>query len=376
MENWHSWQWQLRNQIRTVAELEKYVHLTSEEKAEIEAASQEFGWGISPYYASLMDPDDPNCPVRKQAIPSAQELEDPVGLMDPLGEVTHSPVPGLIHLYPDRVAFTVSSRCAMYCRHCIRKRMVARKETCYDWRAGVEYIRQTPQIRDVLLTGGDPLLLPDATLEMIIKAIREIEHVEIIRIGTRTVCTLPQRITPELVGMLEKYHPIWLNTQFNHPKELTPEAQVAIDRLLRAGIPVGNQSVLLAGINDNLETMRALIQKLVRFRVRPYYMYQCDVLKGTAHFRTPIETGLNIISGLQGFTSGLAIPTFIVDSPGGKIPLHPERLVERGEDYIILRNFEGKTVRLANPANPFLGGNGTKTHEDKNVEMPRVVPLR
>ncbi len=209
-------------------------------------------------------------------------------------------------------------------------------------------------------------------METIIKAIRAIEHVEIIRIGTRTVCTLPQRITPELVAMLEKYHPIWLNTQFNHAKELTPEAQVAIDRLLRAGIPVGNQSVLLKGINDNVDTMKGLVQKLVRFRVRPYYMYQCDVLQGTAHFRTPIETGLNIISGLQGFTSGLAVPTFIVDSPLGKIPLHPERLVARGQDYITLRSFEGRTITLPNPANPFMAGNGSKGHED----IPTVVPLR
>jgi len=374
VENWHSWQWQLRNQIRTVDALRKFVCVSDEEAAGIREAGMEFGWGISPYYATLMDPDDPNCPVRRQAIPSIEELHDSVGLMDPLSEVTHSPVPGLIHLYPDRVAFTVSTRCAMYCRHCIRKRMVNRKETNYSWREGVEYIRRTPEIRDVLLTGGDPLLLPDHTLELILKALREIEHVEIIRIGTRTVCTLPQRITPELVRMLEKYHPIWLNTQFNHVKELTSEAQAAIDRLLRAGIPVGNQSVLLKGINDNVDTMKALVQKLVGFRVRPYYLYQCDVLRGTEHFRTPIETGLNIINSLQGFTSGLAIPTFIVDSPAGKIPLHPDRLVERGLDYIIIRNFEGQTVRLPNPANQFLAGNGTKATEITTCDA-KVIPM-
>ncbi|NLY56110.1 MAG: KamA family radical SAM protein [Firmicutes bacterium] len=367
MENWDSWQWQLRQQIRTVEALRQYVAVSEEEAAGIREAAKEFGWGISPYYASLMDPEDPNCPLRRQAIPSLAELHDSVGLIDPLGEVNHSPVPGLIHLYPDRVAFTVSNRCAMYCRHCIRKRMVNRKEARYNWRDGVEYIRRTPQIRDVLLTGGDPLLLPDHTLEQILKALREIEHVEIIRIGTRTVCTLPQRITPELVGMLEKYHPIWLNTQFNHPKELTPQAQVAIERLLRAGIPVGNQSVLLKGVNDNVDTMKALVQKLVRFRVRPYYLYQCDVLRGTEHFRTPIETGLNIINSLQGFTSGLAVPTFIVDSPAGKIPLHPDRLVERGTDYIVIRSFEGKIVKLPNPPNQFLAGNGSKMVENNKM---------
>lgn len=349
------WRWQLANRIRTIEGLAKYVDLDIRQIQGINQAAQQFQWCITPYYASLMERHNPDCPIRKQAIPSPEELEDEEGNYDPLHEVDHSPTPGLIHLYPDRVAFTVTTECAMYCRHCIRKRMVGKHDarlSLQDLDRGIDYIRRHPEIRDVLVTGGDPLVAPDNWIEQLLKKLRAIDHVEIIRIGTRTPCTLPQRITPQLCEMLSKYHPIWINTQFNHPRELTEEAAAACDRLLRAGIPLGNQSVLLRGINDNVETMKKLVHGLLKMRVRPYYLYQCDVLKGTKHFRTPIEVGLEIIRGLQGHTTGFAVPTFVVDSPIGKVPIALQNLVDRDNESITIRNYEGKVWRLPNPAPP------------------------
>jgi lysine 2,3-aminomutase len=361
----NDWRYQVRNRITTVEELKQYINLTPEEEAHIRLVEQEFSWHISPYYASLMDKDDPNCPIRKQAVPNIAELHDPLGVIDPLDETKHEPAPNIIKVYPDRIAWCVSNQCAMLCRHCLRKRMVAREQEenaegssrAFDFSAhardaALDYIAATPEIRDVLLTGGDPLLYPDDVVEDIVSRLRAIEHVEIIRIGSRTPCTMPQRITEDLCHMLEQYHPLWLNTQFNHPKELTPEATEACARLADAGIPLGNQSVLMRGINDDPETMKALVQGLVKMRVRPYYLYQCQILSGTAHFRTPVETGIEIIRNLRGFTTGFAVPRYVLDTPYGKVPMAPQYMVDRDDEAVYLENFEGKVWREPNPKDP------------------------
>ncbi len=363
----NDWRYQIRNRITTVEELKQYINLTPEEEKNIRLVEQEFSWHISPYYASLMDKDDPDCPIRKQAVPNIAELHDPLGVIDPLEEEKHEPAPNIIKVYPDRIAWCVSNQCAMLCRHCLRKRMVAReqKEADGSQRSGgnfdfsadaldaaLDYIAATSEIRDVLLTGGDPLLYPDDVVEEIVSRLRAIDHVEIIRIGSRTPCTMPQRITEDLCRMLERYHPLWFNTQFNHPKELTPEATEACARLANAGIPLGNQSVLLRGVNDDPETMKALVQGLVKMRVRPYYLYQCQILSGTAHFRTPVETGIEIIRNLRGFTTGFAVPRYVLDTPYGKVPMAPQYMVGRDDEAVYLENFEGKVWREPNPKDP------------------------
>ena len=350
--SWDDWRWQFRHRVRSADDLAAYVPVTDEMRQDIEACSSEFRFAVTPYYLSLIDWSDPNDPIRRQAIPRADELEDPIGAWDPLQEESHSPVKGIVHTYPDRVVFLLTADCAIYCRHCTRKRFVGKggKMTAEDVDRAIDYIRRTETIRDVLLSGGDPLVASDAWLESVISRLRAIEHVEILRIGTRMPVTMPQRITPELCEMLARYHPIWVNTHFNHPRELTPAAAAAVDRLLRAGIPVGNQTVLLKGINDDPEVMRQLVHGLLKMRVRPYYLYQCDLLHGTAHFRTPIEKGLEIIEALQGWTTGFAVPTFVVDTPIGKIPLMPQHLVERGDGYVVLRNYRGEQVRIPNPS--------------------------
>jgi lysine 2,3-aminomutase len=350
-----AWQEQIRNSIRTVDSLREYIHLSPEEAESIHRVADEFSWWITPYYASLMDKDDPNCPIRKQVAPSIAELHDPLGVIDPLQEEQHNPAPNVIKVYPDRIAWCVANTCASLCRHCLRKRMVGRET--FDFspqarQAALDYIAATPEIRDVLLTGGDPLMYPDDLLEGVLSKLREIQHVEIIRIGSRMPCTMPQRITDELCRMLKKYHPLWFNTQFNHPKELTPEAAEACARLASAGIPMGNQSVLLRGVNDDPETMKHLVQGLVKMRVRPYYLYQCQTLSGTAHFRTPVEAGINIIRSLRGFTTGFAIPRYVLDTPYGKVPMAPEYIVDRDDHAVYLQNFEGKIWREPNPRDP------------------------
>jgi len=353
MRNWDDWRWQVANRIATVEQLAEYIDLTEEERKGIAAAGQCFTWAITPYYASLMDREDRRCPVRMQAVPTAEELFDDVGIADPLEEGVNSPVDLVIRVYPDRLAFCVGNRCATYCRHCLRKEtMVGKADVDFSDEKiskGIVYIREHPEIRDVLLTGGDPLLMPDDRIEDIIARIRAIPSVEVIRIGSRTPCTLPQRITPELCRMLEKYHPLYLNTQFNHPKEITPEAEQACARLASAGIPLANQSVLLRGINDDPVTMKTLCRELMRIRVRPYYVYQCQTLKGTRHFRTPIECGIEIMRSLQGYTSGLAVPKYVLDTPYGKIPIAPSYVVGRDEDYMVLRSYDGKIWREPNP---------------------------
>ncbi len=353
MSDWDDWQWQLANRIDTSDKLERYVELTEDERRGVEEASKRFTWAVTPYYASLMDRRDPRCPIRLQAVPTADELFDDIGVPDPLDEGKHSPVELIIRVYPDRLAFCVGNRCAVYCRYCLRKEtMMGKPEQDFsDERVGegIQYIQEHPEIRDVLLTGGDPLLLPDERIESIIARLRALSHVEVIRIGSRTPCTLPQRITPQLCRMLEKHHPIYLNTQFNHPREITPEAEKACALLAGVGIPLGNQSVLLRGINDNAAVMKKLCRELMRIRVRPYYIYQCQILSGTRHFRTPIECGIEIMRNLQGYTSGLAVPKYVLDTPYGKIPIAPNYVMGREGDEMVLRSWDGKLWREPNP---------------------------
>ncbi|MBC8590209.1 lysine 2,3-aminomutase [Wansuia hejianensis] len=354
-EDWNDWKWQVRNRIQDVDTLKKVINLTEKEAQDIEKVLDKFRMGITPYYASLMDPNDPNCPIRKQAVPTIMETyESQSDLEDPLDEDVDSPVPGLTHRYPDRVLFLITDQCSMYCRHCTRRRFAGQKDMGVPRDridAAIEYIRKSPEVRDVLLSGGDCLLVSDELLEYIIKELRNIPHVEIIRLGTRTPVVLPQRITENLVNMLKKYHPIWLNTHFNHSKEITPESIEACRKLADAGIPLGNQSVLLKGVNDCPHIMKELVHKLVKIRVRPYYIYQCDLSMGIEHFRTKVSKGIEIIEALRGHTSGYAVPTFVVDAPGGggKIPVMPQYLISQSPSKIILRNYEGIIATYGQP---------------------------
>ena len=302
---------------------------------------------ITPYFASLIDPDDPNDPIRRQVVPNDAEIVPFTGMMeDSLAEDRHSPVPGLVHRYPDRVLMLVTTQCASYCRYCTRSRMVGDPAATFskaELELQLEYLRKTPQVRDVLISGGDPLTMAPRQLEELLSKLREIPHIEIIRIGSRVPVFMPMRVTPELTDMLQKYHPLWMNIHVNHPNEITAELAEACDRLSRVGIPLGNQSVLLAGINDCPHIFRKLVQDLVRIRVRPYYIYQCDLVEGAGHFRTPVAKGIEIIEALRGHTSGYAVPTFVVDAPGGggKIPLNPNYLLSMSDHKIVLRNYEG-----------------------------------
>jgi lysine 2,3-aminomutase len=351
--DWNDWRWQMRNRITDPAELAVFLGAGNEQAREIAVAAQRFPLAVTPCYASLIDLDDPACPIRAQVVPSVRELTDPRGMPDPLDEVSQSPVPGVVQIYPDRVAFLVSGQCASLCRFCYRKRLFdpdAVPRDSADIEAGLDYIREHPEIRDVLVTGGDPLTASDEWLHGLLSGIRAIPHVEIIRIGTRTPVTLPQRITPELCDTLAEFHPIWLNTQFNHPRELTDEAATAVDRLTRAGIPVGNQSVLLQGINDSPEVMRKLVHGLVRMRVRPYYVFLCHLVSGTSHFRTTVEKGVEIARSLRGHTSGIANPLFILDTPHGKVPIMPGRgITGRDNDGVDVETWNGHTWREWNP---------------------------
>lgn len=353
--DWYNWKWQIANRIETVEELKKYLPLSEEEEEAISKALQKLRMAITPYYLSLIDPNDPNDPIRKRAVPTIHELyQAPEDLVDPLYEDVDSPVPGLTHRYPDRVLMLVTDQCSMYCRHCTRRRFAGETDAPMPMdkiEKQIEYIRNTPQIRDVLISGGDPLTLSDSRLEEIIKRLREIPHVEIIRIGSSVPVVLPMRITPELVNMLKKYHPIWLNTHFNHPHEITEDSKRACEMLADAGIPLGNQTVLLRGVNDCVHVMKRLVHELVKIRVRPYYIYQCDLSFGLSHFRTPVSKGIEIIEGLRGHTSGYCVPTFVVDAPGGggKIPVGPNYVISQSHDKIVLRNYEGVIVTYVEP---------------------------
>ncbi|NLC40323.1 MAG: lysine 2,3-aminomutase, partial [Clostridiaceae bacterium] len=343
-DQWNDWHWQVRNRISSVDELKKYLPLDDDAIAGVEEALKHFRMAITPYYLSLIDPDDPHDPVRLQAVPSYMEgVHKEEDLLDPLEEDADSPVPGLTHRYPDRVLFLITDMCSMYCRHCTRRRMAGQKDgarSLSDIDACIDYIRSKPMIRDIVLSGGDALLMDEDRLEYIISELREIDHVEIIRLGTRTPVVMPQRITQKLCDMLKKYQPIWLNTHFNHPQELTVESRRACELLADSGIPVGNQSVLLRGVNDCVHVQRKLVNGLVYIRVRPYYIYQCDLSLGISHFRTPVSKGIEIIEGLRGHTSGFAVPTFVVDAPGGggKIPVGPNYILSQNPDHTVLRN--------------------------------------
>lgn len=354
-KEWDDWKWQVQNRITTVDQLKEVVNLTPDEEAGVHESLKVLRMAISPYFAVLMDPDDPNDPIRMQAVPTIQETDFSTSDMeDPLFEDIDSPVHGLTHRYPDRVLFLITDMCGNYCRHCTRRRMAG--QTDHQMSKGtidaaIKYIKGHQEIRDVLISGGDGLLVSDEFLEDIIKRLRAIDHVEIVRLGSRAPCTLPQRITPELCKMLSKYHPIWLNTHFNHPKEITPESKRAVEMLVDHGIPVGNQSVLLKGINDCPIIMKKLVHELVKIRCRPYYYYQCDLSKGIEHFRTSVEKGIEIAEALRGHTSGFAVPTFILDGPGGggKIPIAPQYLISMSDKRVVLRNYEGGTFSYPQP---------------------------
>jgi len=349
-KDWDDWHWQLKNRISNVEVLRHFIHLSDEKAAGLAKISQKYRWATTPYYLSLMDYEDLNYPIDLMAVPSESELDDS-GDLDPMSEEYTNPAPCITRRYPNRLIINVTSSCAMFCRHCQRRRRIGecdRIESEERIDAAIEYIRNTPEIRDVLITGGDPMLLPDEILERIIKKVREIEHVEIIRIGTRVPVTMPQRITPELCAMLKKYHPLFVNVQFNHPGEVTKEAKRACELLADAGIPIGNQMVFLNGVNNNKYIVQLLNEQLLTCRVRPYYIFHPKQVKGTKHFEITVQEGLGIMKYLRGHTSGLAIPQYILNAPGGlgKIPLLPEYIKECDEDHVVLSTWEGKTVEI------------------------------
>jgi lysine 2,3-aminomutase len=354
-EQWNDWRWQLAHRLNKIEDFERIVHLTPDE---IEGLSQagHLRVDVTPYFASLMDPVDPNCPIRRQVIPTAQEtIPFEADMIDSLGEEAHSPVRGLVHRYPDRVLMLVTTQCASYCRFCTRSRIVGDPHAQFgpaDYEQQIAYIAATPEIRDVLISGGDPLMLAQRSLEGLLRRLRAIPHVEVIRIGTRVPVFLPQRITAGLVDMLRQFHPLWMNIHFNHPREITPEVERALARLADAGIPLGSQSVLLAGINDCSNIMMNLVQKLVKNRVRPYYIYQCDLVHGAGHLRTPVSKGIEIMESLRGHTSGFAIPTYVIDAPegGGKVPILPNYMLSMSDSKVVVRNYEGMISTYAQPA--------------------------
>lgn len=352
---WYDWKWQVANRITNEEELAKVLTLTEEERADIHLCLTKFRMAITPYYASLIRSEDKNDPVRRQCVPSIEETEFCENdLADPLNELGDSPVPHIVHRYPDRVLFIVTYKCSMYCRHCTRRRAVGEEDQLIcenELKVALDYIREHEEIRDVLISGGDPLVMSTERLERIISGIRAIPHVDIVRIGTRVPVVLPMRITEELLGMLKKYQPIWINTHFNHPNEITKDSERACQMIVEAGIPLGNQSVLLKGINDHTETMKELLLKLVHMRVRPYYLYQCDLSQGISHFRTKVETGVEIMHNLQGNISGYAVPKYVIDAPngGGKIPINYEYVISRNDKEVVMENYLGDQYSYPQP---------------------------
>jgi lysine 2,3-aminomutase len=351
LREWNDWRWQIQNRIRTLEQLEKILRLSAKERLALEMHQSQLPISVTPYFMSLLAPEKADHPLRRTVIPTVDELlKSPGESDDPLAEDDHSPVPGLVYRYPDRVLFLALDFCSTYCRYCTRSRLVghgAIHPSKSRWQKAIDYIAATPTIRDVLISGGDPLTLGDDRLEWLLARLRQIPHIEIIRIGTKIPAVLPQRITPQLVRMLRKFHPLWISLHFTHPEECTPEAYQACSRLADAGIPLGSQTVLLKGVNDQVDTMKKLVHHLLRMRVRPYYLYQCDPISGSGHFRTPVAKGLEIIRGLRGFTSGYAVPTYVIDAPGGggKIPLMPDYTLGYNEDFLMLRNYENRTFR-------------------------------
>lgn len=357
---WNDWHWQLKNRVTTLEQLERLLPtLTPEERAgALLAGRSKLAVAITPYFFNLIDPADENCPIRWQVIPRIEETYSAKWEMtDPCGEDSHSPVPGLVHRYPDRVLFLVTDRCAAYCRYCTRSRLVS-NASGYDFHPEfdrqIAYIEAHPEIRDVLLSGGDPLLLSDDKLRHLLGRLRAIPHVEFLRIGTRIPIFLPQRITPALCAMLREFHPLFISIHSNHPRELTTEVQAALGRLADAGIPLGNQSVLLKHVNDDVDVMKAHVQKLLMCRVRPYYIYQCDLIQGSAHLRTSVRKGLEIMDALRGHTTGYAVPQYVIDAPGGggKVPINPGYILRQDEGRVIIRNFEGKVFEYPEPGAP------------------------
>lgn len=356
-EEWDDWRWQLKNRVTRAEQLKLLINLNEEEIAAIEASKGRMATAITPYFAKLMSRTDSNCPIRRQAIPTLEEFYvSPHDLLDPCAEDENSPVHGLVHRYPDRVLLLVTDKCAVYCRYCTRRRLVGSSEKCItenELDEAIGYIQSNKKIRDVLISGGDPLLMEDDHLEGILAKVRKIPHVEIIRIGSRVPVTLPQRITPSLTNMLKKYHPLWVSIHFSHPKEITKEVRRSCATLADAGIPLGSQTVLLRGINDKPYVMKRLMHELLKIRVRPYYIYQCDLAMGTEHFRTPIAVGINIIEKLRGHTTGYAVPSFVIDAPGGggKIPVGPTYLISQDKGKMVLRNYQGKVFEYQEPGN-------------------------
>ncbi len=355
-QDWNSAAWQLRNRVTTLAGLEEHITLTDEERAGVLLSGKKLAMAITPHYFNLIDPEDPEDPIRRQVIPRIEETwDDPDEMADPCGEDSHMPVPGLVHRYPDRVLFLVTDRCASYCRYCTRSRVVSgvgEQELHTDYEAVFRYLEQHDEVRDVLLSGGDPLLFSDGKLEAILKRLRSIPHIEFLRIGSRVPIFLPQRITPELCQMLQKYHPLWLSIHTNHPRELTIEVKAGLEMLANHGVPLGNQSVLLRGVNDDADVMKALVHKLLMCRVRPYYLYQCDLIQGSSHLRASVNTGVEIIEQLRGHTTGYGVPQFVIDAPGGggKVPVNPDYVLLRDEQRTLIRNFEGRTFEYPEPA--------------------------
>lgn len=355
MAHWHDAKWQLRNRVDSLSALETRINLTDEERAGVLLAGKKLAMAITPHFFNLIDRDDPNCPIRRQVIPRLEEgWNAPEELSDPCGEDSDMPVPGLVHRYPDRVLFLVTDRCASYCRYCTRSRVVSgvgEQQLETQWEQAFRYLEKHTEVRDVLLSGGDPLLLSDGRLDRILTRLRAIPHIEFLRIGSRIPIFLPQRITPELCTMLKKHHPLFISIHSNHPRELTEEVRDGLVRLSEAGIPLGNQSVLLRGINDQVDIQKALVHKLLRCRVKPYYLYQCDLINGSSHLRTSVAEGVSIIEGLRGHTTGYAIPQYVIDGPGGggKIPINPNYVVETGGGNVTLRNFEGSLYEYPDP---------------------------
>ncbi len=371
-EDWTNWKWQLKNRITKLEQLEHYLELSPDERAGCLFANKKLAMAITPYFFNLIDPEDPDDPIRRQVIPRAGETRTaPEELLDPVGEENTKPVEGIVHRYPDRVLFLVTDRCAAYCRYCTRSRLVSNAQDYNfhpEFESGLEYIRQHPEIRDVLLSGGDPLLLSDKKLDHLLGELRKIPHVEFIRIGSRIPIFLPQRITPELCDIFKKHGPIWLSIHVNHPNECTHELRAACERLSFAGVPLGNQSVLLKGVNNDAPTMQSLIHRLLMMRVRPYYLYQCDLITGSAHLRTDPREGIEIIRALRGHTTGYAIPQFVIDAPGGggKIPVNPDYVKEVTDEAIVMRNFQGDEYRY-----PIVGA--AQAQPDKNA--PKLEPI-
>ncbi|OIO36449.1 MAG: lysine 2,3-aminomutase [Candidatus Omnitrophica bacterium CG1_02_44_16] len=348
-QEWEDWHWQIKNRVHTLDAISKILVLTPQEEEGIKKSNGRLSMAITPYWVTLMDEADPECPIRRQAVPLKEEFQFGANeFVDPCAEDRDSPVDGLVHRYPDRVLLLVTEQCAMYCRHCTRRRLVGEKQAhplnSKTLDAAIDYIKANKKIRDVLISGGDPLMLEDDELEEVLKKVSGIPHVEFVRLGTRVPVTLPQRITEPLIAMLKKYAPLWMSIHFNHSKEISKRCKVACDMLADAGIPLGSQTVLLKGINDKPYIMRKLMHDLLTIRVRPYYIYQCDPVRGTAHFRTPVVVGINIIEKLRGFTSGYAVPTYVIDAPGGggKIPIGPNYLISQDKGKHVLRNYKGK----------------------------------